>query len=144
MIRSHPPARVLATAALALAMLIWLRPLTSEAASPADSKREPILPCLSKSGDSYKPRTEPKRCAHFKLGAGVDLHRLAWDDDWGEPKAHGAGFECGFEGDCRVLPATVLAYRIRTRCGRPVYTRLRARTSLGTELIKTRACLGAA
>jgi len=145
--RALAPSRILTSIALGLAILVWLGPLSSEAITPVDRKTSAALPCVNKTGTAYKARTAPKRCAHFGEGGafagGVDLHSLVWQD-WGEPKVHGAGMECAFDADCQPIPVSVLAYRVRVRCGRPVYTRLRARTSLGTELIKTRACLGAA
>ena len=142
--RPLPASRILTATALALAVLA-LSPLSSDAVTPVDPKETAILPCADKSGTVYKARVSPKRCAHFgpsgEFAGGVNLRRLVWQE-WGESKAHGAGLECGFDAGCANLPATVLAYRIRNRCGRPVYTRLRARTGTETTTIKTSGCLG--
>ena len=139
--------RILTSIALGLGLLFWLGPLSSEAIEPVNPKEIATLPCLNKSGDTYKARVSPKRCAHFgpngAFGGGVDLQRLVWDD-WGESKAHGSGIECGFDAECAVIPASVLAFRIRIRCGRPVYTRLSARSSFGRTVVKTRGCPGPA
>jgi hypothetical protein len=40
------------------------------------------------------------------------------------------------------IPVTVEAFRKRSRCGRRIYTRLRATSEFGTSLVKTKACLG--
>jgi hypothetical protein len=144
--RALAPARILAAAVLAMAVLIWLGPLSSGA--PAQNLEEEVhLPCLNKSGTAYKSRIEPKRCTHFgrngEFAGGVDLHKLVWDG-WGGTKIHGAGNECDFDADCDPVPVSVFAYRIRKRCGRLVYTRLSARSSFGTTTVKTQGCLGPA
>lgn len=139
--------RVLASAALALAILLWLGPLSSEAITPVDAREVATLPCLNKSGSAYKARIAPRRCAHFGhdggFGDGVDLRGLSWDD-WGKKTAEAAGTECGFKKECTQEPVHATAYRRRFRCGRRVYTRLSARSTLGTTTVKTRACLGPA
>ena len=143
--RPSAPTGILTSIALGLAALLSLGPLSSEAVTPVDRKETAILSCANKSGTEYKARVAPKRCAHFgpngEFAGGVNLQRLVWQG-WGQPKVHGAGVECGFDADCANTPATVLAFRIRNRCGRPVYTRLRARTGTETKTIKTRGCLG--
>jgi hypothetical protein len=141
------PSRILASAALALAILIWLGPPNGEAITPADPKKERALPCLNKSGTAYKARIAPKLCAHFgpdgSFARGVDLHDIRWDD-WGEGTVTGIATECGFKSDCASVDVHVTASRVRRRCGRPVYTRLSARSNLGTTVVKTKACLGPA
>ncbi len=147
MTRPRQPARILGLVALALAVLAWLGPLTSEAVTPVDPKEIATLPCANKSGDTYKARVAPKRCAHFgpngEFAGGVNLQRLVWDG-WGRSKVHGAGIECGFDAECAVIPAAAIAFRIRENCGRPVYTRLRVRAGSETTTIKTQGCLGPA
>jgi hypothetical protein len=137
----------LAAAALALAISIWLGPLNSEALTPADPSEERALPCLNKSGTAYRARIEPKLCPHFgpdgSFGRGVDLHDIKWDD-WGEGTVTGIATECGFDADCANVDVHVTASRVRKRCGRPIYTRLSARSNLGTTVVKTKACLGPA
>jgi hypothetical protein len=145
--------RVLATAALALAVLIWLAPLSSEARQRATERVTPIsptltyLPCLTKAGDKYRPRAEPKRCAHFSRGGafagGVNLEDLVWTN-WGEALATATGTECGFHLPCAEIAVQVQAFRVRKACGRRVYTRLKAVSEFGKTLVKTRACLGRA
>lgn len=147
--RRRPTAasRVLTSIGLALAVLLWLGPLSSEALTPVDPKETAVVPCLNKSGSLYKARISPKQCAHFGPGGdfarGLDLERLVWDD-WGDSKIHGAGVECGFDQDCSAIPVSVFAYRIREKCGRPVYTRLSARSSFGRTVVRTEGCLGPA
>lgn len=145
--RPPAPGRILTPIALGLAVLLWAGPLSSEAVTPVDRKETAILPCANKSGDTYKARVAPKRCAHFgpngEFAGGVNLRNLVWAD-WGESKVHGVGIECGFDADCAVIPATALIYRIRNRCGRPVYTRLRVRAGADTKTIRTEGCLGPA
>jgi hypothetical protein len=146
-------ARVLATAGLALAVLIWLGPLSSEARQPPQARLTPIsptltyLPCLNKAGGKYRPRAEPKRCAHFgrggTFGGGVILEDLVWTN-WGEALATATGIECGFHLPCAKTAVQVQAFRVRKACGRRVYTRLKAVSEFGKTLVKTRACLGRA
>ena len=148
MTRSLAPARIITAATLAAAILIWLGPVSSEATSPILAGGEKvILPCVNKAGTKYRARVAPKTCSHFgpkgALAGGVDLHKLVWDG-WGDGKIHGAGNECDFDADCAPVPVSVFAYRIRKRCGRLVYTRLSARSSFGTAVVKTRGCLGKA
>ena len=142
---SLAPVRILTAAVLALAILIWLGPIAS---SPA-TVFFPQVPCLNKAGTEYKPRIEPKQCAHFgpdgEFAGGVDLEDLVWDEaDWGDSKVYGAGNECGFKADCDPVPVSVFAYRIRNRCGQPIYTRMSARSSFGTTVVRTQGCLGPA
>ncbi len=146
-------ARVLAAAALALAVLIWLGPPTGEARQAASERITPIsptltyLPCLSKAGDKYRARAEPKRCAHFGRGGafagGVNLEGLVWTK-WGEALATATGTECGFHLPCAEIVVQVQAFRVRKACGRRVYTRLKAVSVFGKTVVKTKACLGQA
>jgi hypothetical protein len=133
--------------ALATAVLIWLGPVASEAVTPVDPKKIPTLPCLNKAGDKYRAQVAPSRCAHFgpngTFGGGVDLKGVEWDD-WGGKTASGRGTECGFDIDCTDIAVDLAAYRVRKRCGRPIYTRLRATSNIGTTVVRTRACLGPA
>jgi hypothetical protein len=146
-------ARILAAAGLALAVLIWLGPLSSEAREVATQRITPIsptltyLPCLNKAGNKYRPRMEPKRCAHFGRGgafaSGVNLEGVIWTN-WGEALATATGTECGFHLPCAKIAVQVQAFRVRKACGRRVYTRLKAVSEFGKTLVKTRACLGRA
>ncbi|MDP9228631.1 MAG: hypothetical protein M3M99_06195, partial [Actinomycetota bacterium] len=104
MIGTSAHGRILAVAALALAILIWLGPLSSQAnrrAGPTATvaAKAPKLPCLNQSGSSYRPRVEPAACAHFgpggSFGGGVLLESLVWSG-WGAATATAAGTECGF------------------------------------------------
>jgi hypothetical protein len=145
--RSTAASRVLTLIGLALAVLLWLGPLSSEATTPVDPEETAVVPCLNKSGSLYKGRISPKQCAHFGPGGtfalGVDLERLVWDD-WGKSKVQGAGVECSFDAECSAIPVSVFAFRIRERCGRPVYTRLSARSSFGRTVVRTQGCIGPA
>jgi hypothetical protein len=144
---------VLASVALALAVLIWLGPLSSEARQAAHERITPIsptltyLPCLNKAGSKYAPRAEPKRCAHFGrggiFGGGVNLEDLVWTN-WGEALATATGTECGFHLPCAKIAVQVQAFRVRMACGRRVYTRLKTVSEFGKTRVKTRACLGRA
>jgi hypothetical protein len=144
-------ARVLIAAALALAVLMWLGPLSTEARQASGHRASPIsstltyLPCLNKPGTKYRAKTEPHRCAHFGRGGafagGVDLQSLVWQN-WGHALTTAIGVECGFHLPCANVAVQVQAFRVRKACGRRVYTRLKAVSELGKTLIKTRACLG--
>jgi hypothetical protein len=146
-------ARVLAAAGLALAVLIWLGPLSGQAREAANDRVTPIsptltyLPCLNKAGSKYRPRAEPKRCAHFGRGGasagGVNLRELVWQN-WGEALVTATGIECGFHIPCATTAVQVQAFRVRKACGRRVYTRLKAVSEFGKTLVKTKACLGPA
>jgi hypothetical protein len=146
-------ARVLTGAALALVVLMWLGPLSTEARQAVGERLTPIsptlifLPCLNKAGDRYRAKVEPKRCAHFGRGGafagGVNLKGLDWTN-WGEALATATGIECGFHRPCEQIVVQVRAFRVRKACGRRVYTRLKAVSEFGKTLLKTRACLGPA
>jgi hypothetical protein len=146
-------ARVLAAAALVLAVLMWLGPLSTQARQGAGQRVTPIsptltfLPCLNKAGDRYRAKVEPKRCAHFGRGGafagGINLRDLIWQN-WGEALATATGVECGFHLPCEQITVRVQAFRVRKACGRRVYTRLKAVSEFGKTLVKTRACIGAA
>ncbi len=146
-------ARVLAAAGLALAVLMWLGPLSTEARQAASDRVTPIsptltfLPCLNKAGSKYRAKTEPHRCAHFGRGGafagGVNLEDLVWQT-WGEALATATGIECGFHLPCAKIAVQVQAFRVRKACGRRIYTRLKAVSEFGKTLVKTRACLGRA
>jgi hypothetical protein len=146
-------ARVLIAAGLALAVLMWLGPLSSQARQGASERITPIsptltyLPCLNKAGTKYRARTEPKRCAHFGRGGafagGVELQNLVWTN-WGEAISTAIGVECGFRRPCAKIAVQVQAFRVRKACGRRIYTRLKAVSESGKTLVKTRACLGPA
>ena len=146
-------ARVLVAAGLALAVLMWLGPLSTEARQPASDRVTPIsptltfLPCLNKAGSKYRAKTEPHRCPHFGRGGafagGVNLEDLAWQN-WGEALATATGIECGFHLPCAKIAVQVQAFRVRKGCGRRIYTRLKAVSEFGKTLVKTRACLGRA
>jgi hypothetical protein len=103
------------------------------------------LPCLNGKGTKYVARVEPERCTHFGPGGafagGVDLLGLQWSD-WGAKIATATGTECGFHVPCDNIAVTVEAFRKRARCGRRIYTRLRATSQFGSTLVKTKACLG--
>ena len=144
-------ARVLAAALLALAVLMWLGPLSTEAQRGSRERLTPIsptltfLPCLNKAGSKYRAKTEPHRCAHFGRGGafagGVNLEDLVWQS-WGEALATATGVECGFHLPCAKIAVQVQAFRVRKACDRRIYTRLMAVSDLGKTLVKTRACLG--
>jgi hypothetical protein len=145
--------KVLAAAGLALAVLMWLGPLSGQARQGPVERITPIsrtltyLPCLNKAGTEYRARTEPKRCAHFgRSGAfagGVNLEGLVWTN-WGQALASATATECGFHLPCAKIAVQVQAFRVRKACGRRVYTRLKAVSEFGKTLVKTRACLGSA
>jgi hypothetical protein len=146
------PAKVLASVALALAVLMWLGPLSTEARETGErvtpiSPTLTFLPCLNKAGSKYRPKTEPHRCAHFGRGGafagGVNLENLVWQN-WGEALATGTGVECGFHLPCAKIAVQVQAFRVRKACGRRIYTRLKAVSEFGKTLVKTRACVGPA
>lgn len=146
-------ARVLAAAGLALAVLMWLGPLSTEARQEAGDRVTPIsptltfLPCLNKAASKYRAKTEPHRCAHFgrggTFGGGVELQNLVWQN-WSEALATATGVECGFHLPCAKIVVQVQAFRVRKACGRRIYTRLNAVSEFGKTLVKTRACLGPA
>jgi hypothetical protein len=146
-------ARVLIAAGLALAVLMWLGPLSTQARQETDQRASPIsprltyLPCLNKAGTKYRARTEPKRCAHFGRGGafagGVNLQNLVWQN-WGEAQATATATECGLHLPCAKVAVQVQAFRVRKACGRRVYTRLKAVSEFGKTLVKTKACLGRA
>jgi hypothetical protein len=146
-------ARVLTAAGLALAVLMWLGPLSTQARQAVGQRVTPIsptltfLPCLNKSGTKYRAKVEPKRCAHFGRGGafagGVELKNLVWTN-WGEARTTAIGVECGFHLPCEKIAVQVQAFRVRKACGRRVYTRLKAVSEFGKTLVKTRACLGPA
>jgi len=146
-------ARVLAAAVLALAVLMWLGPLASEARQGSSERVTSIsptltfLPCLNKAGSKYRAKSEPQRCAHFGRGGafagGVNLENLVWMN-WGAALATAVGVECGFHLPCAKVAVQVQAFRVRKACGRRVYTRLKAVSEFGKTLVKTRACLGRA
>jgi hypothetical protein len=146
-------ARVLAAAMLALAVLMWLGPLSTEARQGSSERLAPIsatltfLPCLNKAGTKYRAKTEPHRCAHFGRGGafagGVELQNLVWQN-WGEAISSATGVECGFHLPCAKIAVQVQAFRVRKACGRRIYTRLKAVSEFGKTLVKTRACLGPA
>ncbi len=147
------PAKVLTAVALALAVLMWLGPLSTEAREAVGERVTPIsptltfLPCLNKAGSKYRTKTEPHRCAHFGRGGafagGVNLEDLVWQS-WGEALATATGVECGFHLPCAKIAVQVQAFRVRKACGRRTYTRLKAVSEFGKTLVKTRACLGPA
>jgi len=144
---------VLGAIALALAVLIWLGPLSSEARQSDGPRVIPIspkltyLPCLNKAGDKYRAKAEPKKCAHLGPGGafagGVRLQNLDWAN-WGEALATAPGIECGFQLPCADIDVQLKAFRVRKACGRRIYTRLKAVSEFGKTLVKTRACLGPA
>jgi hypothetical protein len=146
-------ARVLIAAGLALAVLMWLGPLSTEARQAAGKRAAPFsptltfLPCINKAGDKYRAKVEPKRCAHFgargAFAGGVELKNLVWTN-WGEARTTAIGVECGFHLPCAQTAVKVQAFRVRKACGRRIYTRLKAVSEFGKTLVKTRACLGPA
>jgi hypothetical protein len=146
-------ARVLAAAGLALAVLMWLGPLSTEARQAAGQRATPIsstltfLPCLNKPATKYRAKLEPKRCAHFgargAFAGGVELQNLVWTN-WGQGLTTAIGVECGFHLPCAQTAVQVQAFRVRKACGRRIYTRLKAVSKFGKTLVKTRACLGSA
>jgi hypothetical protein len=146
-------ARVLAAAGLALAVLMWLGPLSTEARQGPTERVTPIsptltyLPCVNKAGSMYRAKVEPKRCAHFgprgAFAGGVELQNLVWTN-WGQAISTAIGVECGFHLPCANVAVQVQAFRVRKACGRRIYTRLKAVSEFGKTLVKTRACLGTA
>jgi hypothetical protein len=145
--------KVLIAAGLALAVLMWLGPLSTQARQAVGQRLTPIsptltfLPCLNKAGDKYRAKVEPKRCAHFGRGGafagGVELQNLVWQN-WGEASSTATGVECGFHLPCAKIAVQVQAFRVRKACGRRIYTRLKAVSEFGKTLVKTKACLGPA
>jgi hypothetical protein len=114
---------------------------------PAGASASIRLPCLNEAGTKYKPKFMPLRCAHFgphgTSGGGVNLDQLTWTA-WGGAGGTATGIERGFHLPFESIPVQVEVFRVRKECGRRMYTRLRATSSLGSTLVKTKACLGPA
>jgi hypothetical protein len=132
-------------AAVLLAGFGWIE-IAGGAPAPAQGDDVSII-CLNKAGTTYKRKVEPVHCAHFGPGGsfagGVNLKKLDWRT-WGGPRAKGTGRECGFHLPCAAVRAKARAFRIRTACGRRVYTRLKSVSSYGTTVVKLRRCPGQA
>jgi hypothetical protein len=95
--------------------------------------------CLNSGGTRYVRRRRPTRCAHFgrggTFGGGVNLKDIVWSSYTGR-QARGTAIEQGFHLPYSNIPVRIRAYRVRTRRGRRVYTRLRAASSYGTTLVR--------
>jgi hypothetical protein len=77
------------------------------------------------------------------LAGGVNLRKIRWHN-WGHRRARAKAIECGFHLPCADIRATVRVYRLRERCGREVYTRLKAQTKYGSSKPHPPACSGSA
>jgi hypothetical protein len=103
--------------------------------------------CLDKAGAKYVVRYRPRTCAHFGPGGafagGVFLKHIRWHS-WNRSSVTGRARECGFHLPCENVKVKIRAYRRRHACGRIVYTRLKARSTFGTTVVRLKRCPGAA
>jgi hypothetical protein len=110
----------------------------------AAAKRTHIM-CLNEAGTEYVAKYRPRTCAHFgpggAFGGGVNLRRIRWRS-WNRPVVRGRARECGFSLPCSNIRVRIRAYRRRRACGRVVFTRLKARSSFGTTVVRLRRCPG--
>jgi hypothetical protein len=112
----------------------------------AAAKHTNIL-CLNKDGTRYVVKYRPASCAHFgphgAFAGGVNLKHIHWRS-WNRPSVTGRARECGFHLPCENVKVRIRAYRRRHACGRIVFTRLRAKSSLGTTTVRLARCPRAA
>jgi hypothetical protein len=103
--------------------------------------------CLNSAGTAYVVRYRPGKCAVLgpggSFGGGVNLRRIHWRS-WNEPSVRGRARECGFHLPCSNTKVRIRAYRRRHACGRVVYTRLKAKSSFGTTVVRVPRCPRAA
>jgi hypothetical protein len=127
----------------ALLVVACLAGLALPAAAPA-AKHTNIL-CLNEAGTEYIVKYRPRSCAVFGPGGisagGVNLKRIRWRS-WNLPSVTGRARECGFQLPCDSTRVRIRAYRRRHACGRVVFTRLKARSSFGTTVVRLRRCPG--
>jgi hypothetical protein len=143
-LRACPIILVLAVAGVA-SLLAMSTSISSPAAGRA-AKAETHLLCLNGDGISeYRRKDRPKQCTIFGQGGifagGVNLKKLKWRG-WGHKRARANGIECGFHLPCQNIKAKVRVWRPRERCGKRVYTRLRARTRYGHSRADVQGCPG--
>ena len=108
-------------------------------APQADVATFTYIHCLNDGGSRYVRRRRPAKCAHYgrdgTFGGGVNLKDIAWTSYTGR-QAHGTAIEQGFHLPYSNIPVNIRAYRVRSRRGRRVYTRLRASSSYGTTVVR--------
>jgi hypothetical protein len=108
-------------------------------APQADASAFTYIHCLDSTGSRYLRRRRPKKCAHFghggSFGGGVNLRNIVWSSYTGR-QARGTAIEQGFHQPYANIPVNIRAYRVRSRRGRRVYTRLRASSSHGTTVVQ--------
>jgi hypothetical protein len=101
------------------------------------------ISCANRGATRYRRVYRPERCTHFGRGdanaGGVNLAGLRWSS-WNGDVARGRGIERGFHRPYSRIRVRVRAYRVRTACGRRVYTRLRATSRHGTTVVRMAAC----
>ena len=120
-------------AALGVAALV-VPALSTTSASPATGRANTYILCLNKRSSSYVPKVKPHHCAIFGVegrSKGVELTKIHWHN-WGHRRARAKAIECGFHLPCRHIRAHVRVRRLRVRCGREVYSRLREHTKFGS------------
>jgi hypothetical protein len=141
--------RLILTAILAAPTFLIASPVGATGSPPpgADTAQEPAphvyISCVNRGATRYRRVYRPERCAHFGPGdrnaGGVNLAGLRWSS-WNGDVARGRGIERGFHLPYSRIRVRVRAYRVRTACGRRVYTRLRATSSHGTTVVRLAAC----
>lgn len=130
---------------LALACLLVLA-VPSAMGENERGNRVQIL-CGNDDGSEYRPKERPKQCVIFGpngiFAGGINLKKIHWES-WGGGRAKGSGIECGFHLPCADIQAEVTARRPRERCGRVVYTRIKAETRYGKATPRPPGCPGPA
>ncbi len=140
---------VVAVAAAVLSVLLLTRtPIAKVGARPhASNASNTYVLCLNKAGSAYKPKVRPRHCAIYgrngSFAGGVNLKKIRWHN-WGHRRARAKAIECGFHLPCEHIRARVRVRRLRERCGREVYTRLKARTKYGSSRVDRPGCSGPA
>jgi len=131
---------------IAALLLVSLMAALAVPATGLAAKHTNIL-CLNKAGTKYVVKYRPGSCAHFGPGGafagGVNLKHIHWRS-WNRPSVTGRAKECGFHLPCENTKVRIRAYRRRRACGRIVFTRLKARSSFGTTVVRLKRCPGPA
>lgn len=118
--------------------------LSTTSASPATGRANTYILCMNKRSSSYVPKVKPHRCAIFGVEGGprgVDLKKIHWHN-WGHRRAWAKAIECGFRLPCQHIRAHVRVRRLRVRCRRTVYSRLREHTKFGSHHPRPQGCPG--
>jgi hypothetical protein len=114
--------------------------------APAAADAKTGILCAKKAGDTKRVFvSKPEGCVSLgprdSFSQAVWLRNIKWSR-WGKKTAYGSATERGYREKAQSIPVKLRAFRLRT-CpnGDKIYTRLNARSSIGTTQVRfTASC----